>query len=84
MLTKNDDWNMSENEAASIAKATANVARHYPKLAGHEKLVDWIMLIQVLGMTYGPRIYLSMPDKEKSKPPASPSGPNLTQFPGAA
>jgi hypothetical protein len=83
MLTKNPVWEMKPDEAASVAKATANVARHYPQLAGHEKLVDWVMLIQTIGMVYGPRVYLSMPDaKEKAKPPSAPAS-NLTMFPGA-
>jgi hypothetical protein len=82
MLTKNPIWEMQEAEAASVAKATANVARHYPKLAGHEKLVDWIMLIQTVGMIYGPRFYLSMPEKKAETKTAPPS--NLTVFPSGA
>lgn len=80
MLTKNPVWEMPKQEAESVAKAVANVARHYPKLAGHEKLVDWVMLIQALGMAYGTRIYLTMPDKkaEKKEPPK-----NVSLFPGA-
>lgn len=73
MLTKNPVWEMPASEAESLAKATANVARHYPKLAGHEKLVDWVMLIQTIGMAYGTRIYLSMPDKPAAKPAPAPN-----------
>lgn len=79
MLTKNPVWEMPSSEAESVAKAVTNVARHYPKLAGHEKLVDWVMLIQTLGMVYGPRIYLSMPDKKE--PPKPVQTPNLTVYP---
>lgn len=79
MLTKNPVWEMPATEAEGIAKATANVARHYPKLAGHEKLVDWIMLIQVVGMAYGPRFYLSMPDKKEA--PKTTTQPQSAVFP---
>lgn len=79
MLTKNPVWEMPASEAEGIAKATANVARHYPKLASHEKLIDWIMLIQVVGMAYGPRLYLSIP--EKKEPEKKPT--NVAPFPGA-
>jgi len=79
MLTKNPVWEMPATEAEGIAKATANVARHYPKLAGHEKLVDWIMLIQVVGMAYGPRFYLSMPDKKDA--PKTTTQPPSAVFP---
>ena len=69
-LTGNDVWAMPQDEASALAKATANVARHYPALAGHEKLIDWVMLIQAVGIAYGTRIYLTMPEKPKpeSKP----------------
>lgn len=84
-LTKNPAWEMDNKEAESVGKAVANVARHYPKLAGHEKLVDWVMLIQTLGMVYGTRIYLSMPEKKASpKQEASAPSGNLHLFqPGA-
>jgi hypothetical protein len=63
---------MPADEASALAKATANVARHYPALAGHEKLIDWVMLIQAVGIAYGTRVYLSMPEKPKQdKPPAT-------------
>lgn len=65
ILTGKEHWALAPDEAASIAKATENVARHYPALAGHDKLIDWVMLLQTLGMVYGTRVYLSMPDKPK-------------------
>ena len=74
-LTGNEIWALQPAEASNIAKAAENVAKHYPNLAGHEKLVDWIMLIQALGMVYGPRLYLSIPKKEKRKPPAEATAP---------
>lgn len=77
-MTKNPVWEISSEEAGALAKAAGNVAKHYPKLAGHEKLIDWAMLIQTIGVTYGTRIYLSMPEKkpEPKQPPA-----NVSQFP---
>jgi hypothetical protein len=56
--------------------------RHYPSLAGHEKLADWAMLIQALAVTYGTRIYLSMPDKPKEKPAPKPAPSNVAPFNG--
>ena len=78
MLTKQEHWTITQAEAESTAKAVGNVARHYPSIAGHEKLVDWVMLIQTIGFVYGSRIYLSMPEKKQppptGQPVASPSG----------
>lgn len=71
-LTSNEIWTLQPAEAKSAAQAVKNVARHYPNLAGHEKLVDWVMLIQTLGMMYGPRLYLSIPEKTKKKPATPP------------
>lgn len=39
-----------------MAQSVANVARHYPKVASSQKLVDWSMLIGALGMAYVPRV----------------------------
>jgi hypothetical protein len=79
-LTKNSVWEIQTQEAEALAKATANVARHYPSLAGHEKLADWAMLIQALAVTYGTRIYLSIPDKPKEKPAPKPAPSNVAPF----
>jgi hypothetical protein len=58
---------LTEEEAANIATATKNVARHYPSLVASEKILDWTMLLWALGSTYGMRVYLSMPEKKKAK-----------------
>jgi hypothetical protein len=56
MLTKMPHWAIDEQEAETMAKSVANVARHYPKVASSQKLVDWTMLIGALGMAYVPRV----------------------------
>ncbi len=74
---------MSDAEAESIAKATKNVARHYPTIAASEKIVDWTMLLWTLGSVYGTRVYLSMPEKPKQKPAPSPQTvSNVMAYPG--
>lgn len=55
-MTKHDHWQMDEREADTIAKSIANVARHYPTIAKSQKLVDWAMLIQTVGILYVPRV----------------------------
>lgn len=59
MLTQQPHWNIDEQEAEAMAKAVANVARHYPKVAGSQKLIDWTMLIGALGMAYVPRAMMT-------------------------
>lgn len=49
---------MDDQEAENIAKSVVNVARHYPKVAGSQKLIDWSMLVGALGMAYVPRIMM--------------------------
>lgn len=55
MITKMDHWQIGDDEAEAMAKSVANVARHYPKVASSQKLIDWTMLIGSLGMVYVPR-----------------------------
>jgi hypothetical protein len=55
MMTKMDHWMLKDDEAEAMAKSVVNVARHYPKVASSQKLVDWSMLIGALGMIYVPR-----------------------------
>lgn len=59
MMTKHKHWELEEQEADAIAKSVANVARHYPKVAGSQKLVDWAMLVQTVGFMYVPRAMMS-------------------------
>lgn len=55
-ITQSVLFEIDENDADKMAKAIANVTRHYdvPQMA--QKTVDWIMCIQTMGAVYGPRI----------------------------
>lgn len=66
------DLALSEDEAKEIAKASANVAKHYD-LGASEKVVDWGNLFLCLGVVYAPRIYkvVSMNKKDKPKQAAT-------------
>lgn len=59
LMTKHEHWAIEEAEADAMAKSVANVARHYPKVAGSQKLIDWAMLASTVGMMYVPRIMVS-------------------------
>lgn len=66
MFTRNEDWLLSDEEGRAAGSAIGNVARHYPAVAGSQKIVDWVMLIQTLGFMYGPRV-MSEVSKRKAK-----------------
>jgi hypothetical protein len=59
MMTKMDHWALDEQEADAMAKSVVNVARHYPKVASSQKLIDWTMLIGAIGMAYVPRVMMT-------------------------
>jgi hypothetical protein len=55
MMTKMDHWGMDESEADQVAAS--------------QKLVDWVMLIQALGVAYVPRVIMTkqaMEDKRRN------------------
>lgn len=47
---------IEQSEANMLAQATADVARHYPSVKTPIEITDWIGLITVCGMVYGPRL----------------------------
>jgi hypothetical protein len=59
MMSKQPHWELEEKEADAIAASVSNVARHYPKIAKSQKLVDWVMLAQTLGFMYVPRVLMT-------------------------
>lgn len=67
MLTKHEHWQLEEQEADAISKSVANVARHYPKVASSQKLVDWAMLVQTVGFMYVPRVMMSRDQVRENK-----------------
>lgn len=55
-IVQSPDIAIDDDEAEKLAKAIANVTRHYdvPQMA--QTTIDWIMLIQAGGAIYGPRL----------------------------
>lgn len=86
-LTQSVLFEIDENDAEKMAKAIANVTRHYdvPQMA--QKTVDWIMMIQCTGVIYGPRIMAMRMERaaRNAKPiPQSPMAPrNVGPSPSA-
>lgn len=46
---------LEKDEANMLAQASADVLRHYPGFTPAVEVTDWIGLITVAGMIYGPR-----------------------------
>lgn len=82
------DLAIDEDEAEKLAKAIANVSRHYNVPTMAQETLDWIMLIQAGGAIYGPRIIAWRMDRmsRRVKPtPQSPMAPrNVAPSPSAA
>lgn len=79
--TKAPELVLDEMEAKSLAKAGANVARHYPMEVA-QKTLDWGALIYTMGAVYGPRGYLisTRVKKERQQSRQNDAG-NVTVFP---
>lgn len=56
-IAKAPELALDQEESDKLAKATANVARHYG-IAASAKVLDWAALFATLGAVYGPRIIL--------------------------
>jgi hypothetical protein len=67
MMTKHEHWALDEKEAEQMAKSITGVARHYPKVASSQKLIDWAMLFGTIGMAYVPRVMMTREIIEKTK-----------------
>lgn len=55
IITGAPEMALDESESAAMAKAIADVARHYPALQASEKVTDWGNLIITAGFMYAPR-----------------------------
>lgn len=55
--TQTPELKLDSDEAQGMAKAIAEVARHYPTKVD-PKTLAWVNLIMALMVVYGPRIYL--------------------------
>lgn len=75
---------LSKVEAETLAKATAEVAKHYPH-AIDPKTIAWVNLATCMGLTYGPRVYmirqrLDNEKRERRKGPApTPANVNASE-----
>jgi hypothetical protein len=67
MMTKHEHWALDEKEAEQMAKSVVAVARHYPKVASSQKLIDWAMLFGTIGMAYVPRVMMTREIIENTK-----------------
>jgi hypothetical protein len=78
---------IDEDEAEKLAKAVANVSRHYDIPTMAQTTVDWVMLIQACGAIYGPRLLAWKMDRaaKRARPaPQSPMAPrNVAPAPTA-
>jgi hypothetical protein len=64
---------LSKDEAQALAKAIANVQRHYESKVS-AKTLDWIALMQCAGMIYGSRMITlgALRKAERQQQPAQP------------
>lgn len=77
MATGDEVWNLPDAEAKRLAKASADLAAFYEVKALNPKTQAWLLLLQVAGMTYGPRLYKTVVKKmdARKNPSASPVRP---------
>lgn len=71
VLLKNPKLNLTEDEAKQLAKASANVARHYD-IPVTAKVMDWTTLIVVCASIYPSRFKKDKTIKDKDKTPEEP------------
>ncbi len=84
-------WLLDKEEAEQLAKATADVAKHYSVRGIDEKTQDWMQLIFVICTIYGVRLYIIASEKRAARPmknvtppaPPQPSPMNAPQKPEA-
>lgn len=80
LLTKAEEWEIDEKEAARMAAAFERVSQHYPALAKiSPKTIDHMNFASVLGGVYGTRIIAMFAKKSAEKTqqnrPVRPAGP---------
>lgn len=59
------EWAMETDEARELAQASADVLRHYKPEFLDQKTVDWINLIQCVGIAYGGR-FMAMRERKRA------------------
>jgi len=71
-ILKTPELELSQPEAHSIASASAQVLRHYPAVVLPAQTVDWIALLSVIGMAYGPRLVAIRQNRLNRQAPQQP------------
>lgn len=56
-ISRIPELELDEAESEKLAKASANVLRHYVDLEVSQKAADWTNLFMALGAIYGPRMF---------------------------
>jgi len=67
-ITGAPEFALDPREAADMAKATADVAQHYPVTFIDPKTLAWINLIQTTGFIYGSRLFAYRMRRNASAP----------------
>jgi hypothetical protein len=67
------EWEMKQDEALGIAKASANVLRHYD-IQATQKAIDFAALASVLAQSYGVRLAATAIRKRAAPPRPAPNG----------
>lgn len=82
-LASAPEWLLDDNEAKQVSIAVANVASHYKIKGLDRKTQDWLLLIQVVGLTYGTRAWLTrqriMEARKNTAPSSKPQAPLRNQ-----
>lgn len=65
-IVKTPELALTEIEAKTLAKATADVAQFYPATFNPE-IMAWFNLASCVGVCYGPRIYMIRKRKEAER-----------------
>ncbi len=71
-ILKTPEIELSQPEAHSLASASAQVLRHYPAVVLPAQTVDWIALMSVIGMAYGPRLVAIRQNRMNRQAPPAP------------
>lgn len=84
-ITGNAYVAIEKDESDKLAKAMANVARHYDVPGLSQETLDWIGLIQTAGAIYGSRIMASRLERAAAKraEPAKPKVEPIRAAPSA-
>jgi hypothetical protein len=75
---------LERDDAARLAKATCNAARHFPIMQQSQKAADVGALIAVAASIYGPMVWLFMEQRATTQGSKTPQGENVYAWPGQA